>query len=81
MRSWCFARDAALSGQLAWLEVHKDGSRRCVDGLDGASSVRVSPDGQHVYVTGTDDDAVAVFTRETTAPTRRTSASSPSSRS
>ena len=42
-------RDAALSGQLAWLEVHKDDVGG-VAGLDGASSVRVSPDGKHVYV-------------------------------
>ncbi len=59
-----FARDASLSGRLAWLEVEKDGFSG-VDGLNGASSVRVSPDGHHVYVTGVDDDAVAVFTRET----------------
>ncbi len=59
-----FARDASLSGRLAWVEVEKDGIG-LVDGLDGASSVRVSPDGYHVYVTGTVDDAVAVFRRET----------------
>ncbi len=34
-----------------------------VDGLDGASSVVVSPDGEHVYATGANDGAVAVFTR------------------
>ncbi|MEO8195215.1 MAG: beta-propeller fold lactonase family protein [Thermoanaerobaculia bacterium] len=61
-----FARDASLSGRLAWVEVKKDGVGG-IDGLDGASSVRVSPDGNHVYVTGVDDDAVAVFSRETSS--------------
>ena len=37
-----------------------------VDGLDGAYYVTVSPDGANVYVTGNDDDAVAVFTRNAT---------------
>ena len=35
-----------------------------VNGLDGASAVTVSPDGKRVYATGSSDDAVAVFTRE-----------------
>ncbi|MEM1202708.1 MAG: beta-propeller fold lactonase family protein [Acidobacteriota bacterium] len=34
-----------------------------VDGLARASSVAVSPDGRHVYVTGRVDDSVAVFER------------------
>ncbi|MDY7095568.1 MAG: beta-propeller fold lactonase family protein, partial [Acidobacteriota bacterium] len=34
-----------------------------VDGLDGASSVAVSPDGLHIYVASFIDDAVAVFER------------------
>ncbi|MEO7794488.1 MAG: beta-propeller fold lactonase family protein [Thermoanaerobaculia bacterium] len=56
-------RDATLSGRLTWLQVLKDGAGG-VDGLDGAGSARVSPDGRHVYVTGAVDGAVAVFTRE-----------------
>ena len=35
-----------------------------VDGLNGATDVLVSPDGQNVYVAGQVDDAVAVFTRQ-----------------
>lgn len=34
-----------------------------VDGVAGASSVAVSPDGRSVYATGYDDDAVAAFSR------------------
>ena len=34
-----------------------------VDGLEGAASVTVSPDGKHVYVAGHDGGAVAVFRR------------------
>lgn len=34
-----------------------------VDGLDGAASVVVSPDGSHVYAVGQGDDAVVVFSR------------------
>ncbi len=35
-----------------------------VDGLFGARSVTVSPDGAHVYAAGVSDDAVAVFSRD-----------------
>jgi 6-phosphogluconolactonase (cycloisomerase 2 family) len=35
-----------------------------VDGLNGANSVAVSPDDGNVYVTGIDDDAIAVFDRQ-----------------
>jgi 6-phosphogluconolactonase (cycloisomerase 2 family) len=35
-----------------------------VIGLDGASSVAVSPDDLHVFVTGRIDDAIAVFARD-----------------
>ena len=35
-----------------------------VDGLAGATQVAVSPDGAHVYVTGAEDDAISVFSRD-----------------
>jgi len=59
-----FRRDAT-TGALTFVEVKKDGAGG-VDGLDGAFSVAVSPDWKHVYVTGIDDNAVAVFSRNVT---------------
>jgi len=49
-------------GRLSFLEVHQDGVGG-VDGLAQASSVAVSSDGKHVYVTGFGDDAIAIFGR------------------
>jgi len=56
-----FARDAT-TGALTFAEVQRNGIGG-VDGLDRANSVAVSPDGRHLYVTGGDSDAVAVFQR------------------
>jgi 6-phosphogluconolactonase (cycloisomerase 2 family) len=56
-----FSRNSS-TGALTFVEVHKD-SVSGVDGLDGATTVTVSPDGSHVYVAAFDDDAVAVFSR------------------
>lgn len=42
-----------------------DGLLNLVSGLGGASSVEVSPDGMHVYVTGETDNSIAVFSRDT----------------
>lgn len=58
------------TGSLAFREREQDGvddlSDACptVDGLDGANGVAVSPDAEHVYVTGSQDYAVAVFRRD-----------------
>jgi 6-phosphogluconolactonase (cycloisomerase 2 family) len=49
-------------GALGYEGVVKD-SDPGVDGLDGANSVAVSPDGSYVYVAGRLDDAVAIFWR------------------
>jgi len=53
------------SQHLTYIEVLKDGEGG-VDGLDGAISVTISPDGRHLYVAGRADDAMAVFGRDST---------------
>ncbi len=60
-----FVRDATAE-TLAFVEVLRDQAGG-VFGLDGASSVTVSPDGRHVYATGAADDALAVFARDASA--------------
>jgi 6-phosphogluconolactonase (cycloisomerase 2 family) len=57
-----FARNAG-TGALTFVEKDEEG----VNGLDGiafATSLVISPDGKHVYVTGDSDDSVAVFARD-----------------
>lgn len=39
-----------------------DSGSNTIDGLGGASSIAISPDGRHMYVTGATDNAIAVFT-------------------
>jgi len=56
-----FSRNSS-TGALTYVEVKKDGVGG-VDGLDSAQSVTVSPDGNHVYVAAKYDDAVTVFSR------------------
>ncbi len=51
------------TGALSFLEYHHDGSAG-VDGLSGAHWVAISPAGDHVYVSGRGDDAVALFSRD-----------------
>jgi len=57
-----FTRDAA-SGELTFVGAWKDGADG-VDGLDGAFAVAVSSDRRHVYVAGSRDSALAVFTQD-----------------
>ncbi|MEH2377112.1 beta-propeller fold lactonase family protein [Nostoc sp.] len=56
-----FARNVE-TGKLSFVEVQKDGTNG-IDGLGGANSLTVSPDGKFLYAAGYDDSAVAVFTR------------------
>ena len=58
--SW-FERNAT-SGALNFLGRVEDGVSG-VDGMDGPSSLAVSGDGKHLYVTGNQEHAVAVFER------------------
>ncbi|MFV2066188.1 MAG: beta-propeller fold lactonase family protein, partial [Pirellulales bacterium] len=55
--------EAQPAAGLPFVQVLKDGAGG-VDGLAGARSVSVSPDGRNVYVAGSDDDALAVFGRD-----------------
>ncbi len=43
---------------------HYWNGRGGVDGLDGVRSVTASPEGRHIYVAGSWDNAVAVFARD-----------------
>lgn len=59
-----FSRDGT-TGRLTFVEVQKEGIGG-VDGLEGAVAVEVSPDNRHVYVAGSLEDSVAVFSRDST---------------
>lgn len=54
-----FTRNST-TGKLTYVETQKDGVSG-VDGLDGAHEVVVSPDNKHLYLVGSIDDAIAVF--------------------
>ncbi len=54
------------TGALTFVEVLQEGDVQgalTIEGLDGAESVVVSPDGAHVYVAGFNDGSVTAFTR------------------
>lgn len=59
-----FNRDAQ-TGQLTFDQVITNGVND-ISGLQGANAIAVSPDQKHVYVTGTGDNALVVFTRHLT---------------
>jgi len=63
--AFCASEAGAVPGELTFVEAQFDGVGG-VDGLWSTRAVAVSPDGQHVYVTGSDDDAVAAFSRNPT---------------
>ena len=50
---------------MTFVEFKKD-DLDAVDGLDGAIDLVVSPDGEHDYGVGQNDDALVVFTRNST---------------
>ena len=56
-----FSRNPA-TGAPSFVEFKQDGVEGA-DGLDGASSIAISPDEKHLYNSGRDDDAVAAFSR------------------
>lgn len=51
------------TGVLTLLETEVEGSGG-VTGLSGADGIAVSPDGDHVYVSGEDDDCIVIFSRD-----------------
>jgi 6-phosphogluconolactonase (cycloisomerase 2 family) len=59
-----FSRNTS-TGVLSFIEFKRDDSGG-VDGLNGAAWVTTSPNGQHVYIAGGNDNAVAVFSRNAT---------------
>ena len=56
-----FARNA-MTGQLTLIGVYQN-LVPPIQGLNGAESIALSPDGKHVYVAGMIDQAIAVFSR------------------
>lgn len=62
-----FSRNST-TGALTYVETIRDGVGG-VDGLDGAHEVLISPDNQHLYAVGYVDDAVVVFSRNTSTGT------------
>jgi 6-phosphogluconolactonase (cycloisomerase 2 family) len=56
-----FSRNTT-TGDLTFVQAKQDGVSG-VDGLNGASGITISSDGAYVYVAGRVDDAVAIFSR------------------
>ncbi len=62
-----FSRDAS-TGALTLLQIMQDGTSG-VNGINGAGSIAISPDGASLYVAGSEDNAIAVFSRAAVAGT------------
>ncbi len=58
--------DLVFQGSL--VDGGRDSGMTTIDGLAGASSIAVSPDGRHMYVTGAMDNAIAVFSKPDDGP-------------
>ena len=58
-----FSRNPTTS-VLTFIEVRRNLAGNVAGGLAGAESVAVSPDGAHVYVAGSIQDTVAIFSRD-----------------
>lgn len=54
-----------LTGALSFVELVSDDTNN-IDGLDGAYSLTLSPDGNYLYVAAIDDQAIAVLRRNST---------------
>ena len=59
-----FSRDLG-TGVLTFVESKQDNVGG-VDGMRGAKALAISPDNAHVYVVGTEEDSIAIFSRNTT---------------
>ncbi|MFD2556012.1 MBG domain-containing protein, partial [Sphingobacterium tabacisoli] len=57
-----------ITGRLTLVAVYRDGANG-VDGLQGASSLLLSPDGKHLYVSGQKEHSIAVFSVNQTTGT------------
>lgn len=51
------------TGQLALAYIYRNGSND-ITGMGGAMDVTMSPDGRHLFVAGGQDDAIAIFDRD-----------------
>ncbi len=57
------AFENGVLGELVPIAIYRDDDA-ANDGIGGATSVAIAPGGLHVYVTGSQDDAVVLFTRD-----------------
>ncbi len=62
-----FSRDN-ISGELEYVDTYIDGSNG-VDGISGPTTMSASANGEYLFVAGSNEDAVAIFQRNTTSGT------------